>query len=367
MKTFNPGLVRVALMLKFLWRFLGLFLSSRSYSPKLPPKTILVFDFHLIGDIVLLTPLLQVLRGAYPDARIVLVAGPWAQELLCGEEFVDEIIPFSAPWVKYRQGWRGWLITWRLLRRLRRESWDMGIEIRGDVRQILLLAWAGAKCRVGFNFTGGSALLTDVILDDGHFVHVTVHHQRIAEYLGIWPVNKEYLPFLRLTDEEIKQAKDIPAYVGIHLGASLLLRKFFTEEAVNLIKEVAESTGFPIILFSGPGDIEYTKKLINAFDVSLTKRLQIWEGPLRAFMVMASRADRFFCMDSGPAHIVAALGIPVTVFFGPNRPEYVMPLGKNIQIVENKEIACRPCDQVNCTNNVEKACLSGLARKWRIV
>ena len=65
-----------------------LFLSSRSYSPKLPPKTILVFDFHLIGDIVLLTPLLQVLRGAYPDARIVLVAGPWAQELLCGEEFL---------------------------------------------------------------------------------------------------------------------------------------------------------------------------------------------------------------------------------------------------------------------------------------
>lgn len=363
MKTFNSGLVRLAFIFDPLWRFLRLFLNSRPYHSKLSPKTILILDFHLIGDIVLLTPFLQVLREAYPDARIVLVAGPWAQDLLHGLGWVDEIILFSAPWVKYGQGWRGWMMTWRLLRRLRRESWDMGIEVRGDVRQILLLALVGAKCRVGFNFTGGGALLTDIVPDDGQLVHLAVHHRRIAEYLGIWPTNREYLPFLRLTDEEMKQAKDVPSYVGIHLGASLPLRKFSMEEAVDLIKGVTESTGLPIILFSGPGEMNYSKKLINLFDPSLMKRLKIWEGPLREFVVMASRADCFFCMDSGPAHIAAALGVPVTVFFGPSRPEHVMPLGKNIRIVENKEITCRPCGQVTCTNKVEKACLSGLAKK----
>jgi len=105
MKTFNSRLVWLAIILEPLWRFLGLFLNSRSCHSELSPKTILVLDFHLIGDIVLLTSFLQVLREAYPSARIVLVAGPWAQELLCGEGFVDEIIPFSAPWVKYKQGW----------------------------------------------------------------------------------------------------------------------------------------------------------------------------------------------------------------------------------------------------------------------
>jgi len=365
MKIFNSRLVRLAFIFDPLWRLLGLFLNLRPYHSKLSPKTILVFDFHLIGDIVLLMPFLQVLREAYPGARIVLVAGPWARELLCGEKFVNEIISFSAPWVKYVQGWRGWLMSWRLLMRLRRESWDMGIEIRGDIRQILLLALAGAKCRVGFNFTGGGALLTDVIPDDGHFYHLAVHHQRVAEYLGIWLAGREYLPILRLTDEEIKQIKDKPPYVGIHLGASLPLKKFFLEDAGKLIKEVSESTSLPIILVSGPGDMEYTKELIHAIDLSLRNRLDIWEGTLRAFVVMASRADHFFCMDSGPAHIVAALGIPVTVFFGPTESEYVKPLGKNIQIVENKDVICRPCDQIHCTNKVKKFCMLGLVKKCK--
>lgn len=367
MKKFNSGLVRLALILNPLWRLMGMFLNSGSYNSKLSPKTILVIDFHLIGDIVLLTPFLKVLHDAYPNARITLVAGPWAQELLCGEKLVDEIISFSAPWVKYKQGWRGWVITWRLLRRLRRESWDMGIEVRGDIRQILLLAFTGTRRRVGFDFTGGGALLTDVVPDDGSIVHLAVHHQRIAEYLGIWPSSKEYIPFLRLTNEETEQAKQVFPYVGIHFGASFPLRKFSKEDAINLIREVAEFTSLPLILFYGPGEIDDAKGLLDSLDISLIKRLRIWEGSLREFIVTASRSEYFFCMDSGPAHIVAALGIPETVFFGPNRPEYVKPLGGNIRIVENKEVYCRPCNQKQCTNKLGRICMSGLIEKIKAI
>lgn len=364
MKLFNYKLIRIAIRFKPLWYLFGIFLRVRPKAYGLQPKSILVLDFHRIGDIVLLIPLLRALREAYPSARIVLVAGPWAKELLYGEKIVDEIVPFSAPWVKYNQGLRGYLKVWRLVRRLRNEVWDIGIEVRGDIRQILLLLFSGAKRRVGFDFTGGRELLTDVVPDDGKLKHLAAHHRHIAEYLGIWLDNQDYVPVLHLTDDEQKRAMRIPRYIGIHLWAAHSLREFEIKDAIVLVDKIATCGCSPIVVFSTQDDSNKVEQLINLMDGALRERIKVWEGPLRDFIVMASRASHFFCMDSGPAHIVAALGVPVTVFFGPNCPEFVKPLGDNVQIIENKEIYCRPCDQKKCVNQKEKACLIGLAEKW---
>jgi ADP-heptose:LPS heptosyltransferase len=139
-----------------------------------------VFDFHLIGDIVLLTPLLKALRERYPDAHLCLVAGPWAAELLAGTDWVSVLEPFEAPWVKYGQGWRGLWRCLRLLWTLRKTHWDWGIEVRGDVRQIALMFFSGAKRRIGYAFTGGQQLLTDVVPDDVQQPHLLDHNRRIA-------------------------------------------------------------------------------------------------------------------------------------------------------------------------------------------
>ena len=114
MKPINRKLVMVAKLLAPIWWFLGVF--SRTVRTTDKPKTILVFDFHLIGDIVMLTPLLRCLKSAYPHANLVLVAGPWAKDILYGTKLVDEIIPFNAPWVKYGQGLRGVVACFELLK-----------------------------------------------------------------------------------------------------------------------------------------------------------------------------------------------------------------------------------------------------------
>ena len=93
MRSMNSKQVRIARLMRPLWWVLG-WLFKRPGEAR-DPKTILIFDFHLIGDIVLLTPLLRAVRKGYPVARIALVAGPWAQEILKGTGWVDEVIPFQ--------------------------------------------------------------------------------------------------------------------------------------------------------------------------------------------------------------------------------------------------------------------------------
>jgi len=358
MKPLNPGKSALARLLRPLWWCLGCFFKGTP--PDRIPRSILIFDFHLIGDIVLLTPLLRALRNGYPNAHITLVAGSWSMEILKGTALVDEIIPFSAPWVKYGQGWHGWLRCIQLAVQLKKRNWDLGIEVRGDVRQILLLALSGAKYRVGYDFTGGGPLLTDVVFDDGTPSHLADHHRRIAKHLGIWPANTEYVPIIELTDEESILAQQRSEYCGFHLGASLPLRRLPTEEAVKLVQLVAEMVTIPFILFVSPDDTASSQSLYDALPSHIQSRIELWAGSLRHLTVCLSRATHMYCMDSGTAHIASALGVPVTVIYGPAVSTYVRPIGTNVTIIERNDLDCKPCDQIHCINSRRQCCLTEL-------
>ena len=52
--------------------------------------------------------------------------------------------------------------VWGLGRILRRERYDLGIDVRGDILTVLVLALAGIPRRVGWAMGGGGFLLTDL-------------------------------------------------------------------------------------------------------------------------------------------------------------------------------------------------------------
>ncbi len=362
MKPINHKRARFAKLLSPIWYVLKHFGNTKL--PAHPPRSILVFDFHLIGDIVMLTPLLRSLKTSYPQARLVLVAGVWAREILHGTDLVDEIIPFAAPWVKYKQGVRGVLSCYRLVKQLRKQTWDLGIEVRGDVRQILLLWLTGAHRRVGFDFTGGGSLLTDIVDDDGVMAHLTEHHQRICEHLGIWQRNEKYLPSLKLTAAEQTQAQNIIPFIGFHFGASLPLRRLPYDEIITLLSKFQDSD--VRLLVFGTSETNGIEAVLDQLPINLRLKIELWAGSLREFIVLASRAMHCYVMDSGPAHIMTALGVPTTVFFGPADPRLVRPIGLDIEILRKADLSCRPCDQVNCRNQVFQQCMQGLAGQVRV-
>ena len=361
MKVMNPRLVQFAKRIDFVWRILACIAPSRKRSP-LPITSILVVDLHLLGDVVMLVPLLKALRDRYPLVKISLLAGPWAHAILSGTRLVDEIVTYVAPWVKPTHLGHAVVGYFRMCFRLRATRWDVGIDVRGDVRQILMLYIAGCKRRVGFDFTGGGPLLTDTVPDDGKMRHILDHHQRIARQLDAWN-GQPFVPALTLNLTEQRAAESILPFIGIHLGASLPLRRLPVEEAVALISFSCRSDDV-VILFSTPEMEDYTEEVLSLLPEILLQKIEIWRGTLRDFIVKVSRAKRVFAMDSGPAHICAALGRETIVFFGPNLPENTGPRGERVQFLEDTSVMCRPCDQHRCTNHIYQACMRGLVQSW---
>jgi heptosyltransferase-2 len=314
-------------------------------------------DLHLLGDVIMLIPLLRVVRRFHPNAHLALLCGPWGRDILANTGLVDEFITLRAPWVSKGQGMTGFTGVLRTIRALRAQTWDWGIEVRGDVRNILLLALAHARRRVAYDFTGGSALLTDVVPDDGALRHIIDHHATLASYLDMPMTSQERIPALGFPQKISGRTRAIPGLVGFHFGASMVLRRMPLEEACALVLSVQDEEHARLVLVDAPDTVSFNSALLERLPAASAAKIERWQGKLAELVEFLQTLDMFYAMDSGPAHLASAMGIDTTVFFGPNLSRVVRPLGPNVTVVERGDVPCRPCDQRRCTNIRHQECL----------
>lgn len=83
-------------------------------------------------------------------------------------------------------------------------------------------------------------------------------------------------------------------------------------------------------------------------------------GPLSEMMATAACCDLVVCNDSGPMHVIAALGVPLVAVFGPMRHEWFGPRGPaSSAVVQIANVACRPCFDI--CRFAEAHCLTQIA------
>ena len=110
------------------------------------PRRILVVQLDHLGDAVLSTPLLAELRAAYPDAAIDVLASPSNHEVFEADPNVDRVWVAERTWFERTARPLGpATAVWSLGRSLRGMDYDLGIDVRGDVLSVLVLALAGVR------------------------------------------------------------------------------------------------------------------------------------------------------------------------------------------------------------------------------
>jgi ADP-heptose:LPS heptosyltransferase len=137
------------------------------------------------------------------------------------------------------------------------------------------------------------------------------------------------------------------------------------EEASALILFCLEHAGTRLYLVDAPDTRLLNDSVLERLPAPCAARIERWEGTLSEFMAFLRTLDRFYAMDSGPAHLAAAQGINTTVFFGPNVAREGRPRGRHVTIVERRDLPCRPCDQRRCTNLNHQECLKQVVRILR--
>jgi heptosyltransferase-2 len=380
------------------------------------PRRILVVQLDHLGDSVLTSPLLARLKTAYPRAAIEVLASPSNHEVFAANPIVDRVRVARRTWFERHPGRWGFLrAVWDLGLSIRGQGYDLGIDVRGDVLTVLVLALGGIPRRVGWAMGGGAFLLTDVArwVPGRHEVRsrlalletlgiapdpaarVEVHvedrdrvtvarwlmeawprkaHRR-AEAAAPTPLAIAAGPRLLAHAAHDGHAQapaghapagdpewlhagrfgPVPPLLAVHIGAGTRAKRWPRRHWGHLIAKFLED-GWRVIVVGGPEDPPATE-LLSPHD-----RFRDWTGRMTVTQTTAllERADLFIGADSGPAHLAASAGtLSVILFSGTNRPRQWRPWSRHSLILRHR-VPCQPCHQKACPL-ADHPCMSGLA------
>lgn len=361
------------------------------------PRRILVVQLDHLGDAVLTAPLIAQLRGAYPDAEIDVLASPSNHEVFEADANVARVRIAERTWFERSPSRRGLVAeVWRLGRSLRDARYDLGIDVRGDVLSILVLAIGGVARRVGFAMGGGSFLLTDVAewargrhevrsrlalleplgieADFGGRALVHVRDEDRAEVaarlLDAWPGRggRRNARGPRVGEARLhaEQFRPHPPMLTVHLGAGTAAKRWPKKHWKALLERFLDD-GWRVVIVGGPEDPPLSRMLRPR------ESLVDWSGRLtvRQTTALLERADLFIGADSGPAHLAASAGVlSVILFSGTNNPIQWRPWSSRSLVIRHR-VSCRPCHQKTCPLP-DHPCMTGLtpervykaARRW---
>jgi heptosyltransferase II len=318
-------------------------------------EKILILAFPGIGDALLATPMIELLRKAKPDAELhAFVMFSSTREMYEADPYIDKVHHYDFL-NKSKSG------ALKFVSDLRRMRFDISINIYPQNRREynVIGRMIGAKRRLAVKYRRRdpqnlSWLNTDTLLEDDT-LHCVEENVRLLSMLGIQhELHESSLPKLRLNiaerhvkwaDAWMKEQKlgENSLLIGFHAGTALfknhIRRRWAPEKFAALAKRLNGEMGAKVLLFGGPDDTDANAIIrANAGDHIIPVETK---SILDSAAVMR-RLNLFISNDSALMHIAGALGLPTAAIFGPTNETYVHPWKTRYKIVHTG-IECRPC------------------------
>ncbi len=304
--------------------------------------TVVVIRLRSLGDTVLTTPALALLRRARPDLRIVVAVETPFDTVLDGNPDITAVLP-----VNRKAGLAERLTT---LRSIRGNRPELCLNLHGGPTSSWLTALSGARYRAGFahfrqrrayniHIPGPHGILGRA---EGAPVHTAEHLASAIFHLG---APRTEIPGASLAASP--PARRDP-YAVFHVTAAYFTKQWPVERFRRIAGYVQKELSLEPIMIAGPGEGAVFEHLrgftcLDNLDVRLLKSL-------------LAGARLFVGNDSGPAHIAASFGVPCVVIFGSSNSTHWRPWKAPHAVVETPW-DCKPCPGDRCYAFDEPRCI----------
>ena len=313
----------------------------------------LVVRTDRVGDVVLSTPVLEVIKSRFPESHLAIMVSPYSADLVKNNPNLDDVIIDDHK--DRHKGIKGFFM---LVKEVKERRFDVGILLRPTLKLALLLFLGGIKYRIGTGYR-----FYQIFFNQKIYVHRKINLRHEADYnfdllkpLGIAP--QKIFPRVYLCPEEEmfahqiwKEFKITPedTVVVIHPGSgnsSLNLpAKRFSEVADKLVEKVNAK-----IIFTGmereKGVVNFIKNNMEHAAIDLTGRTN-----LRELAAVLKNCDVMVSNSTGPMHLAVALGTPTVAIFCPifaAGPIRWGPYGEGHQVILPPVPVCFKCQPKSC-------------------
>ena len=304
---------------------------------------ILVLQFRRIGDLVLTTPALQLLRETWPKAHLTLVLNESCESLGPALLGVDQILVS-------KNSLRDSLALSRDLLFL---PYDICLDFTGTDRSALMALSSKAPTRLTFAPTGKKKPLRRWIASQQEQPSDSPAHEisrllRLLAPLGIAPLGEPPPP--RLTPPPIARERiarllsecGIPGpFALIHPGSGAAEKYWLPERWAEVILHLQHHLQLPCVLTGGADSFEqeHLRNIQTALAVLGQGPLPLpflrlaGELDLTLLTALAEKTRLLVSCDTAIIHIASAFARPQVTLFGPSNPFHWRPIHSRAIVV----------------------------------
>lgn len=287
---------------------------------------ILVVRFSSIGDIVLTTPVVRMLKTQLNTEVHFLTKAPFVS-LFKNNPYVDSVFQIDKS-------------INEVISDLKKENYDYVIDLHSNLRTQILKLKLGVIAK-GFNkLNWEKFLLTNFktnILPD---VHIVDRYLDTVKFLGITNDNKG-LDFF-LSDADKVDLNEFPNdYVAFVIGGQHATKILPTAKIISICKKLNKA----VLLIGGPDDKARGDEISKASGAINT----CGDHSLLQSAFLIKNSAYVISHDTGMMHIAAAFKKKIYSVWGNTIPEFGMyPYlsDKNSKMIEVQDLSCRPCSKI---------------------
>ena len=312
--------------------------------------SILLVRLSAMGDLVQSLGAVASLLAAHPDWRVTVVTQREWAPLLDGVGGLDRVVHF------HRRG--GLPALWALRRELRRESYDVALDLQGNWKSAMVARLSGADKRIGMAGVWRQEPRSAWLLQRTVECAATPHPARAAWELAkqVAPEAPFCHPSLVASDAELLDERAVLTGIGVDVKRAfrvVVVTETSDSRALrpSAVREFTRD-GMPTVLLLGPGE--------SGMPTPQGMVVRHGRGDVRRMIALGSLVAKaggeVLGPDQGATHVLLASGASGRVFFGSQDPQRTAPASAQAFVRAGK-LACRPCRNSICSNQEGVVCM----------
>ncbi len=307
-------------------------------------KSVLVYRFSALGDVLLCYPVLRSVLDLNPNLEITFVT----QSFL--KPFFSSIPRLTCVGVDVKKECSGLFNIYKLSRQLKEKyQFEAVCDLHQVTRTRLLNLFIGKDVyKVDKARQAKRKFLKN--LDSEPLTHVSMRYLKVFKELGLEvPGDTKLLSGYRFESKPLRaELSKLLSPEAKKLGIAPYAKHFtktWPKQYLEKFLELNEAGPyFQIYLFGGPGEeANYFDELDERF-LSVTNLAGQFK--FHDEMSLMQAMDKMIVMDSANMHMAALAGVPLLSIWGGTHPNMgFYPLSKQAETlqVDRKQLTCRPC------------------------
>ena len=288
---------------------------------------ILVVRFSSIGDIVLTTPVVRMLKKQL-NAQVHYLTKSSYVSLLKNNPYIDSVYQIDNS-------------ISEVIADLKKEKYDYVIDLHSNLRTQILKFRLGVPAKSFNKLNMEKFMLTNFKLDKMPKIHIVDRYLETVKHLGVKNDNQG-LDFFLSANDKLDISIFPKNYIVFVIGGQHATKILPNEKIISIIKKVNK----PVLLIGGPEDAHRGEDIAKACNkvVNTCGKYSILHSAS-----LVQQATMVITHDTGMMHIAAAFNKKIYSVWGNTVPEFGMyPYLESEQSkrIEVKGLNCRPCSKI---------------------